>query len=160
MGGAGKTMGIGLVCGFVVLSLLSMAVQGWLSHRPVKVGLVDGRLADCPKSPNCVSSDAPAGKHRVSPLAKPSQDGVTLADVKATIQALPRTRIVDSRDDYLHAEFESLIFRFVDDLEVHARPARDEIAVRSASRVGHWDMGTNRRRVERLRRRLEQHRAH
>ena len=40
---------------------------------------------------------------------------------------------------------------FVDDLELHLRPAGDIIAIRSASRVGLSDLGVNRRRVEDLR---------
>jgi uncharacterized protein (DUF1499 family) len=52
---------------------------------------------------------------------------------------------------YLHAEATSLIFRFVDDLECVLDRAANVIHVRSASRVGHGDMGVNRKRVERLR---------
>ncbi len=54
-------------------------------------------------------------------------------------------------DDYLHAECSSAVFGFVDDLELHLRPAEKLIAVRSASRVGHSDFGVNRKRVEQLR---------
>lgn len=79
-----------------------------------------------------------------------------LAAAKEAIEATPRTRIVTATEDYLHAEFESMIFRFVDDVEVHWRPATKTLAVRSASRVGYWDLGTNRRRVERLRRQLSE----
>jgi len=50
---------------------------------------------------------------------------------------------------YLHATFRSRIFGFVDDLECRQDGA--VIQVRSASRLGWWDLGANRRRVERLR---------
>jgi uncharacterized protein (DUF1499 family) len=43
---------------------------------------------------------------------------------------------------------------FIDDLQLQLRPDEGLIAVRSASRVGYWDLGVNRRRVERLRRAL------
>jgi len=43
------------------------------------------------------------------------------------------------------------LFRFVDDLELELRVEGRQIAVRSASRTGSWDLGVNRRRVERLR---------
>jgi uncharacterized protein (DUF1499 family) len=131
-----------------------MAVQGWQSHRALPVGLENDRLRSCPNSPNCVSSDAPQGSHHVSPLPLPKGDAPALSHIRATIEKTPRTRVITARDDYLHAEFETLVFRFVDDLEVHVRPGQKVVAVRSASRVGHWDLGTNRRRVERLRRQL------
>jgi uncharacterized protein (DUF1499 family) len=43
------------------------------------------------------------------------------------------------------------VFGFVDDLELHLRPAEKLIAVRSAARLGHSDLGVNRKRVEGLR---------
>ena len=147
-------MAFGILCGVVVLLFASMAVQGWLSHRPPALGLQNGRLRNCPASPNCVSSDAPPGEHFVAPLAKPPGETAPLAAVQAVIESTPRARVVALNDGYLRAEFESLIFRFVDDLEVQWRPERQELAVRSASRVGYWDLGVNRRRVERLRQQL------
>jgi len=62
--------------------------------------------------------------------------------------------VVVSEDSYLRAEFSTMFFRFVDDLELLADPDAGVIHVRSASRVGTWDLGLNRRRVEDLRRRL------
>jgi uncharacterized protein (DUF1499 family) len=47
-----------------------------------------------------------------------------------------------------------MILRYVDDLELLADIEQGVIQVRSASRVGTWDLGVNRRRVESLRRRL------
>ncbi len=64
---------------------------------------------------------------------------------------LPRARIVEETEDYLHAECRSALFGFVDDLELQLRPSESIIAVRSASRLGYSDFGVNRRRVEALR---------
>jgi uncharacterized protein (DUF1499 family) len=60
--------------------------------------------------------------------------------------------IVLSTPDYIAAEFRIPVFGYVDDLELNRRG--DSIAVRSASRVGIWDMGVNRRSVEAMRREL------
>lgn len=54
-------------------------------------------------------------------------------------------------ENYLHAECRSTLIGFVDDLELHLRPAARVIAVRSAARIGRSDFGVNRRRVETLR---------
>ena len=60
-------------------------------------------------------------------------------------------RLVKIESDYLHAEFRSPIFRFVDDVEFYFPDDEAIIHVRSASRLGYYDFGVNRRRAERLR---------
>ena len=57
--------------------------------------------------------------------------------------------------NYIHAEFRSSIFRFVDDLEFLFPPDKNIIHVRSASRKGYYGFGANRRRVEQIRSTLE-----
>jgi uncharacterized protein (DUF1499 family) len=54
--------------------------------------------------------------------------------------------------DYLAATFTSSIFRFVDDLEIRVDPDKNQVQLRSASRVGRGDGGVNRKRIERLKR--------
>ena len=122
---------------------------------PKQLGLIDGQLAQCPNSPNCVlSQGAQDEQHAVAPI---SYSGAPL-DAKATLERVlaesPRTKIKNSTECYMHAEFTSLIFRFVDDVEfliVPASEAEGVIHVRSASRVGYSDLGANRKRVEKLR---------
>lgn len=129
-------------------------LAGCVNGPPAGLGISDGRLAPCPDSPNCVSSDAADPEQRVAPLVlavDPQQAWEALAE---ELEEMPRTRIVEERERYLHAEVWSLVFRFVDDVEFHLRPADGIVAVRSAARVGHWDLGVNRRRVEAIRRRL------
>jgi uncharacterized protein (DUF1499 family) len=113
--------------------------------------VADARLAPCPASPNCVSSDAADARHAVAPLvlAAPPEDAWRAA--RAAVAALPRTRIVGETPTSLHAECRSALFGFVDDLELELRAAEGVIAVRSASRVGYSDLGVNRRRIEGLR---------
>ncbi len=71
--------------------------------------------------------------------------------VHGVLSTLPGVHIVTDSADYLHAECESTVFGFVDDVELHLRSVEGVIAVRSASRLGYSDLGVNRRRVERLR---------
>lgn len=125
--------------------------------RPDDLGVREGQLRPCPASPNCVSSDAPeADSHHVEALqlAKPAEAAwPAVAEVAA---GLPGARVVTREPSYLHLECESRIFGFVDDLELHLRPEEGTVAVRSASRLGHSDLGVNRKRVETLRRRLRE----
>ncbi len=60
--------------------------------------------------------------------------------------------IVAETADYLHALCRSR-GGFIDDVEFRLSPDEGVIHVRSASRSGLHDLGVNRRRVERLRRR-------
>lgn len=121
-----------------------------------KHGVTDGRLAPCPDAPNCVSSDADDPSRRVDPFVLDAPPAQAWTAASAAVAALPRTRIVTRTDDYLRVECRSAVFRFVDDLELHLRPDQGIIAVRSSSRLGYYDFGVNRRRVETLRGRLRQ----
>jgi len=53
--------------------------------------------------------------------------------------------------DYLYATFTTRWLRFEDDVEFVVSPAEGFIHLRSASRLGAEDFGTNRRRVEAIR---------
>ena len=53
----------------------------------------------------------------------------------------------------IQARFSSRLLRFVDDVTFYVRED-GMVEVRSASRVGYWDLGANRRRVESLREQL------
>ncbi len=64
------------------------------------------------------------------------------------------SRITEEKPGYLHAEFRSALFGFVDDVEFRMDEAHGRIDVRSASRTGYYDFGVNRRRVEEIRKRF------
>jgi len=123
--------------------------------RPDNLGIKDGRLASCPSSPNCVSSDAPDSAHSIAPFQLSVPAGDAWRVLRTTLENAPRTKIVTASEDYLHAECSSAVFGFVDDLELHLRPPQNIIAVRSASRLGYGDFGVNRKRVEALRQQLQ-----
>ncbi len=59
--------------------------------------------------------------------------------------------MVVDREDYLHVEFTSLIFRFKDDTEFYLSIEDAKIHFRSASRLGYSDLGANRKRMETIR---------
>ena len=148
--GGAQGMGIGTVSRTIFAVALAL-VGACAGSRPTNLGVTDSRLAPCPSSPNCVSSDAIDEDHAIAPLALGDDRPDVWARVRAAVSELPRTRIVTATDDYLHAECATAVFGFVDDLELHRRSAESIVAVRSASRVGHSDFGVNRARVESLR---------
>jgi uncharacterized protein (DUF1499 family) len=68
--------------------------------------------------------------------------------LKAIVEAMPRTRVIDSRGDYL-AEFSTPLMDFVVDVEFYCDGK--VIHVCSASRLGYSDLGVNRKRVAAIR---------
>ena len=118
--------------------------------RPGNLGVTDGKLAECPSSPNCVSTQATSESHRIEPLKLAGSPDELLAAVGKIVSEKPRWKVVTETDDYVHIECTSLICRYVDDLEVWADEFKGQVHARSASRVGYSDMGVNRKRVEDL----------
>ncbi len=118
---------------------------------PNDLGVSAGRLADCPSSPNCVSSFAEDELHGIEPIdlrVGPEQGWVALREVVAET---PRVEIVLDSASHLHAVYTSRLMRYRDDVEFLLDSDRGVIEVRSASRVGYGDMGVNRERVEAIR---------
>lgn len=109
------------------------------------------RLPDCPGSPNCVNSQDTDADHRVEPLDFDGDPALAWAQLRQVVQAMPRTTVVEADDTYMHVEFRSALFRFVDDVQLLLDSEGGVIDVRSASRVGYSDLGANRRRVDALR---------
>jgi uncharacterized protein (DUF1499 family) len=114
------------------------------------------RLLPCPSSPNCVSTLAPAddGRHAIAPYRYRRSLAEAKEILKATIETLPRVKLVEEEGRYLHYEFRSLLLRFVDDVEFVFDDEKT-VHFRSASRTGYGDLGVNRRRMEDLRSRLD-----
>jgi uncharacterized protein (DUF1499 family) len=133
----------------------TMTALSFLARRPDDLGVQDGKLAPCPHSPNCVSSQAEDESHAIEALAFQGSPEAAWERLKAVLEAFPRTRIVEGTDRYLHAECATLLFRFVDDVEFLLDREAKVIHFRSASRIGTSDLGANRRRMEVIRRAFE-----
>ena len=123
---------------------------------PSNLGAKNGRLAPCPRSPNCVASQGdPADRtHYIAPIAFKGDPGAAWRALRETVAASERVKIVDEREGYLRAEFATKVIGFVDDVEFLLDAPARAIHVRSASRLGYRDFGVNRARVEALRTRL------
>jgi uncharacterized protein (DUF1499 family) len=134
----------------LVLAVGSMFFMSFRAKKPENLGVRGGRLAACPDSPNCVSSQATDAEHAMNPIPFSDSPEAAMKRVKETLAAEPRTRIVSEQGDYVHAEATSLLFRFVDDVEFYVDRQAGLIHFRSASRVGRSDLGVNRARMERI----------
>jgi uncharacterized protein (DUF1499 family) len=121
--------------------------------RPTNLGVKDNKLAACPSSPNCVSSQSPDtdAEHYINPLSYQSEPATAMAHLKAAIATMERTKVITETENYLYAEFTSALMGFVDDVEFYLDPTAKVIHVRSASRLGQSDLGVNRKRIEAIR---------
>ena len=128
-----------------------MAIFSFSGTRPTNIGVTDGKLLACPDSPNCVSSQSTDAEHKIAPLTYTGEPAKALADLKAVIENMPRTKIITAEGNYIYAEFTSAFMGYVDDVEFYLNTDKGIIEVRSASRLGKSDLGVNRDRVEAIR---------
>ena len=145
----GKTVKKQSIVGLV--SLISLT--GCAETMP-NLGLNNGELAPCPKTPNCVVSHAVGEKHYIQPIRYTGTQQETKNRLLQVLESEKRTKLLTVQENYIRAEFTSALFRFVDDVEFYLPEEQaDEmvIHVRSASRIGYSDFGTNRKRIERIR---------
>ena len=112
-------------------------------------------LEPCRARFNCVCSrEDGLRRHRIEPFACSGNPDAAFARLTRLVADTRRTRVLTATDRYLHARCRTRI-GFVDDLELLLCRGAGVIQVRSASRIGIYDFGVNRRRVESLRRRFE-----
>ena len=115
---------------FLLLQVLFMPSTAMASHVELK---------PCIQVSHCVREEL-----NVDSIDSPYEK------VKSIIENSPRTKIVESDGDYLHAEVTSRIMKYVDDLEISFSPEKNDLLIRSESRVGDGDFGVNRKRVDLL----------
>jgi uncharacterized protein (DUF1499 family) len=108
-------------------------------------------LGSCPSSPNCVSTQAQDEGHAIEPIRYRKSRAEAKEALKEVIRSMPRTKLVEEDETYLHYEATSLLLRFVDDVEFLLDDETKTIHFRSASRTGYGDLGVNRKRMEQVR---------
>lgn len=123
-------------------------------QAPHDLGVVNGfELRPCPDKPNCVQTYMEMDEsHFKQPLiarksSEETKQAISSAIVKTGGQIISE-KVLSANAFYLHAEYESDWFKFVDDVEVLIKD--DTIHMRSASRLGYSDMGANSSRFEKI----------
>jgi uncharacterized protein (DUF1499 family) len=133
----------------ILMSILSIILTACAGERPENLGERDGRLTECPGSPNCVSSQAVDERHRMAPLVFSDDPAQAFARLKQMLDRREDTTIIEEHPGYLRVEFRTTFF--VDDGEFLLDGEQRLIQVRSASRLGYSDLGKNRSRLEEIR---------
>lgn len=108
------------------------------------------RLEPCPKTPNCVSTQAVRSAQRMEPIPYASDLETARERLLAALKSEPRTRVDDVGERTVRAVFITRIMRFRDDAVFLFDTEAHLIHFRSASRIGRSDWGANRARMERV----------
>jgi uncharacterized protein (DUF1499 family) len=126
---------------------------------PTDLGVRDGKLKVPSTRPNSVSSqaglwpDEPQARNaQIAPLALKGGDGpATMAALLQVVRTAPGAVVITADPDYIYAQFTTPLMKYTDDVEFWLDPAAAVVQVRSASRLGESDLGTNRQRIEAIR---------
>ncbi|MBQ0729844.1 MAG: DUF1499 domain-containing protein [Oleispira antarctica] len=136
------------------LIVVSSSLIGCAGQMPSDLGITNGsELRPCPDKPNCVQTYDPLDTSHFQPplTAKQSDNQTRLAITTAINETGGKIISANSLQPmgyYLHAEYESDWLKFVDDVEVVIQDGL--IHIRSASRLGHSDLGVNAERLEKI----------
>jgi uncharacterized protein (DUF1499 family) len=124
--------------------------------RAKGLGLVQGQLTECSKSPNCVSSQTAQVSKLIAPISTDGTPELTWLMLHDVVSGMPQALLITEDDNYRHYQFTTPLMGFVDDVELLFDRSQQLIHVKSASRVGESDIGANRNRVELLREHLHE----
>ncbi|WP_299727537.1 DUF1499 domain-containing protein [uncultured Endozoicomonas sp.] len=108
----------------------------------------------CPESPNCVSSLV-EGQQFIAPFMFKESDKAKIHNM--LVNALKKSsniHISGSNGHIIHAVHTSQLLKFEDDIILLINED-GRVDVKSASRVGYYDFGANRRQIESLRQHLK-----
>ncbi|MFT6068504.1 MAG: hypothetical protein ACJAT2_002285 [Bacteriovoracaceae bacterium] len=136
---------------FLILILASCSAP-----RPNNLGITEGKLSSCPDKPNCVSSFASKeDEHYLPAIQVISNKERAHLKISGILSKNSSAKIISSTPDYIHAEYTSSVFKFVDDVEFYF--GLDKLVhFRSASRTGRSDLGVNKKRIEEIRFKFQQ----
>lgn len=135
-------------CGLVYLGVRYIITVA--SPPPGGIGLNKSRLIPVHK-PGCVSSQASNTSHYIAPFAYSGPVEEACAKLLNVIASIQRGTVITAHPHYIHAEFRSLLFGFIDDVEFFLHNGLIEL--RSTARLSL--AGTNRQRLETIQLRFD-----
>jgi len=111
----------------------------------------NGRLKACPDSPNCVSTQSKIEQSKIKPITYVNDDDLAFDLLVKLIKEDQAANIIKAEKPYIHAAYYTKMKIFIDDVEFYQDRTNKKFHFRSASRVGHSDLGKNRDRMEEIR---------
>ena len=117
-----------------------------------EAGIKDNQLAPCPDRPNCVSSYKNNEDSNYLRAIDYSHD---LEPIQEKVKTFfdPGTTIISEKENYMHCAFKAGIW--TDDVEFVFDTHQNKIHFRSSSRWGYGDMDANKKRMNRIREKIQ-----
>jgi uncharacterized protein (DUF1499 family) len=128
-----------------------LAILARVIKSPANLGVREGKLAPCPNSPNCVSTQSEDPRHQIDPIPYTTSLTETKEALLQVIRSMDRTKIVTEASSYIHAEFRTKGIGYVDDVEFFLDEQARIIHFRSSARLPYYDWDVNRKRMEAIR---------
>lgn len=130
-----------------VLMLVPVLMLGGCSSAPDKPAMLQG-LPECGSLPNCVNTQSGRGVQAGEPLMVTAEQWQTLT---SWVARQDDWEVIVDDEYFIQAVVKTPVMRFRDDVQLLFLPDLQLIQVRSSSRLGISDLGTNAKRIETLR---------
>ena len=104
---------------------------------------INDNFSDCKLKTNCIIQ-----------TWKVDDSEKSFIELIQILENTPRLEIINKEKDYIHAIATSRIMKFIDDIEIKNLNQDNIFQIKSSSRLGIYDLGVNKRRVQTLRFRL------
>lgn len=93
-------------------------------------------------------------RHHTAPWRYEVDRSEAISGLRKIVQEDKLATVQKDKGDYLYATFKITFFNFTDDVEFYFPKDEKLVHFRSASRIGRWDFGTNKRRMKKLKKRF------
>ena len=150
----------------ILISVFSAIIGGYLlirliitfiSKPPDNLGIKNGKLGKCEFEKSFINSQQEK-EYNLDPVSYEKLGGTKTVHEKI-IQAIKeygRSKIITEKPNYIHAIFRTGIWGFIDDTEFYLDEEEKRIHFRSSSRLGSYDWGTNKERMQKLLKLIQQ----
>ncbi len=105
----------------------------------------------CGDKPNCVSSYEIRKKYQIAPLKNVTGPWADIKNkISIKIKKMTKAEVVDEKENFIHFVATTKIMGYQDDVYFWWDPKTEQLHMKSESRTGHWDMGANRKRLNKF----------
>ena len=123
---------IGIPVLLVLLVVVGRVFVARSSTMPSYLGVTDGKLAECRGPQACHSTQTDREERRLETIPYQGDAEAAQKRLVSVLAGIPRVKFVAQESHYVHVEFRSFTFGFVDDAEFYFDDEAKEIHSRVA----------------------------
>lgn len=135
----------------IIFSLFSLHSMAYANELRENERIINHHLLPCSADVACVVSIEEESQSYIAPIPYHIDRNKAKEILLKVLPLVPRTEVIETKDNYILAESKGKFFGRIDDLEFYFPPNSSVIELRSASRSNKFDLGLNRRRLEQIR---------